>query len=299
MGSLLGEVTEKYDTYNPSPEHQPNMSKNVPRKRAAVGALSGGPAKKLAGQRRAAVPKRKSPVKKAPKKDDKLIIGVDFGTTQVTHPQLYVFTESNVPIRYTGVAYTWSGRPSAYNTIMRWSKDSNGNREKVPSAIVLGSPNVWGSAAVGAEGGLEWFKLLLASEDILPQDVKDSEQLRKVSTRVRELNNSPADVISKYLRAVWEHAIEEMKPRIGADTVDNSKLHIVMTVPAIWTDSMKDKMHQAAFKAGMLKPRPKVGKPILTFIPEPEAAAVAALAEVDGRHDIKVTPLLTTYGYYP
>lgn len=292
MGSLLEDVAAKYDTYDPSPVQQPKPAKKLPKSRAAVSAAGDGSSKRMATRRKAA-PLKKPPVKRVPpKKEGTMIFGIDIGTTQVTSSENFVMTDTNMTTRYTGFAYTWSGRPNAYSNIdhiSKWSRNSIENRDKVPSAITFGSVPVWGSAAVGAEGALEWFKLLLAGDDVLPQDVKDSEQLRKVRVRARDLDKSAVDIISSFLRHVWEHAMEVLKSRIGGATINLSKHHVVITVPAIWTDAMNDTMRQAVTKAGVLEARPGITKSVLTFIAEPEAAAIATLADAQGRSDIEVS----------
>lgn len=48
-------------------------------------------------------------------------------------------------------------------------------------------------------------------------------------------------------------------------------------------------MREAARIAGILKRRPGVSKTVLTFISEPEAAALATLKRINGRCDIEVS----------
>jgi len=55
-------------------------------------------------------------------------------------------------------------------------------------------------------------------------------------------------------------------------------------VPAIWKDYARQGMEEAATRAGILKHRP-VGPTTLSFVPEPEAAALVTLWE--NRRDLK------------
>lgn len=54
-------------------------------------------------------------------------------------------------------------------------------------------------------------------------------------------------------------------------------------------------MQRAAKRAGILKKRPNVGKTALTFISEPEAAALATLKRNDERPDVQVSSSIITF----
>lgn len=49
-------------------------------------------------------------------------------------------------------------------------------------------------------------------------------------------------------------------------------------------------MREAANHAGLLEKRPGVGDTMISFVSEPEAAALATLKTADGRCDIQVGP---------
>lgn len=116
--------------------------------------------------------------------------------------------------------------------------DSNQDNPKVPSAIIV-TPRAsrggltWGNDAKGSEGSLEWFKLLLVDEDDLPDEIRVSEHVQMARARLQELDRMPEDVISDYLRGLWKRCLEKMKTEVGDETVNNSRFHVVITLPAI------------------------------------------------------------------
>lgn len=116
--------------------------------------------------------------------------------------------------------------------------DSNQDNPKIPSAInftlqASGGGPAWGNDAKGVEGSLEWFKLLLVDEDDLPDEIRRSEHVQKARACLRVLDRMPEEVISDYLRGVWKRCLEKMKTEVSQTTVDNSRFHVVITLPAI------------------------------------------------------------------
>ena len=154
-----------------------------------------------------------------------------------------------------------------------------------------GDDITWGLPANSNPEALRWFKLLLLAENDLPDDVRASAHLAEARTRLRDLETSAVDVIAKYLEHFWAHCLEKMKLGDGMQTVDTSRFHVVVTLPAIWPNYARDRMRQAVEKAGILKQRRGVGKTSLEFLSEPEAAAMAALSGIDGRHNIQASAL--------
>lgn len=116
--------------------------------------------------------------------------------------------------------------------------DSNQDNPKVPSAIDFsrrdrsGRP-LWGNAAKGHPDSLEWFKLLLVDEDDLPAEVRNSDQVRQARAFLDELGLTAEEAISEYLKPMWACCLEKMKRAVSETTVDKSRIHIVITLPAI------------------------------------------------------------------
>lgn len=170
--------------------------------------------------------------------------------------------------------------------------DGNGDDPKTPSVIEFRRGVVkWGIQAKDFPGALRWFKLLLINEVHLPSDIKASVQLQEARNRLQELERLAVDVIATHLKVVWTHCVERMKVAEGEETVNTSRFHVVVTLPAIWPNYAQYRMRQAVEKAGILKSRRGVGKTTLDFVSEPEAAALAALSGVDGHHNVQVRSL--------
>lgn len=177
--------------------------------------------------------------------------------------------------------------------VTSWN-NTNQDWEKVPTAINInitadGDDNTtWGYGAVESYGVVEWFKLLLIDEDDLPDEVRNSTQVKEARRRLRGLDVTATELISDYLSRLWVHSIAKIKMEVGEETVDLSSLHIVVTLPAIWPIYASDRMRQAIHQAGIMGPRPGVDNTVLDFISEPEAAALSTLSGINGRCDINV-----------
>ncbi|KAA8631132.1 hypothetical protein SMACR_07358 [Sordaria macrospora] len=197
-----------------------------------------------------------------------IIIGKDFGTT------------------FSGVAYTWSTKGDKVQVITSWDTDnySSSNEEKTPSALsFLGEGQVnWGYSVPKDADQLKWFKLLLLDEEDLPEDVKASSRILEARAYLRSHNRTPIEAIAVYLRCLWNHCIQRITESVSKTLVNYSKFHVVMTLPAIWPDYARSRMREAANIAGILGPR-AAGETELTFLSEPEAAAIATFADMEGR----------------
>ncbi|KAH7631214.1 hypothetical protein B0T09DRAFT_357204 [Sordaria sp. MPI-SDFR-AT-0083] len=138
--------------------------------------------------------------------------------------------------------------------ITSWDADSSDNTDecKTPTAISYGQGNevTWGYAIEPEKEQLKWVKLLLLKDEDIPEEIRTSDRIKK--------------------------AREGM--------VKYAQFHIVITLPAIWPSYGREKMRLAAEHAGMLDKKMGV-ETQLTFISEPEAAAIATLADIEGRFD--------------
>lgn len=195
--------------------------------------------------------------------------------------------------RYSGVAWTWS---KAENTeiITSWETTtySNADNEKVPSALHIstapGREVSWGYVATESdEIPLRWFKLLLIDEKDLPRDVRDSTQIQEARTYLKRINKTAIEMIGLYLRHLWNHTIQIITTAVGKSILNYSQHHVVITLPAIWPEYAKSRMREAAKIAGIVQKRLEA-ETSLTFVTEPEAAALATLSDLTARPDIKV-----------
>ncbi|KAG5764662.1 hypothetical protein H9Q72_007267 [Fusarium xylarioides] len=94
---------------------------------------------------------------------------------------------------------------------------------------------------------------------------------------MRENDKTAIDLISDYLRMIWNYTLETINKDRGS-VVEALQFHVVITVPAIWKDYVRQDMIEAAKKAGILDRR-NAGETKLTFAPELEAAALSTLCE--------------------
>ncbi|GKT59672.1 HSP70 family chaperone [Colletotrichum tofieldiae] len=208
-------------------------------------------------------------------KESAIVIGIDFGTT------------------FSGVSWAFSGLPNDIEIITRWKAQlrHNSDTEKTPSALLYEGDQrqaLWGYGIPPAthDETLRWFKLLLVDQCDLPKEIRDSSQIATIRDLVEKANKDPVEVISEYLRHLWNHSIENITRSAGLKLVDLCKFHVVITLPAIWPDYAKARMRRAAENAGILEER-WAGDTTLSFISEPEAAALATLRDLGKRPDIE------------
>ncbi len=210
--------------------------------------------------------------------DNTVIIGIDFGTT------------------YSGVAFTWSKKIERMEIVSSWDSNlhSNSDNQKTPTALSFGpKTNVnWGYGIPHDAEQIRWFKLLIVDEEDLPEDVRKSSKIKEARDYLKKHGKTAIEVIALFLRHLWNHSIQRIIETIGRGLVNFSKFHIVITLPAIWPGYARVRMQEAASLAGMLGNR-IAGETKLSFISEPEAAAMATLSGMDGRCDIKVRRIAT------
>lgn len=86
---------------------------------------------------------------------------------------------------------------------------------------------------------------------------------------------SSADVIHDFLSAIYKHVMATLHRRVDRVVIQQAIVSFALTVPAIWSDLARKKIHDAATRAGMEQPSP------LQIYSEPECAAVYALKDLD------------------
>ncbi|KAI1742898.1 hypothetical protein F4680DRAFT_471799 [Xylaria scruposa] len=214
-----------------------------------------------------------------PKGPTTLVVGIDFGTT------------------YSGVSWlirkpgSSPGQPEVV-TLWETSHDirrNNSDRSKVPSKMHYDKNGElwWGFKIPAGAKTIEWFKLLLLNDGDLQKHIKCSSHLHDARKSLLELGKTPVQLIGEYLKVLWEHVLEQISRANGKDLINGMPFHIVLTVPAIWTDYARDNMREAAGLAGIFKHR-DAGKTTLSFVSEPEAAAIATIPELENRADLQV-----------
>ncbi|KAI0124242.1 hypothetical protein BJ170DRAFT_712255 [Xylariales sp. AK1849] len=218
----------------------------------------------------------------SPSKKNTLLIGIDFGTT------------------YSGVAWLFckdKANPGRPEVVTRWLSTlaRNADRQKVPSKIHY-DPNsgdvTWGYNIPTDVVPLQWFKRLLLDQGDIQEHLRESPHLKTAREMMVALGKTPVEIIGDYLGQLWKHIMQEIEDEKGANHVRGTPIHVVITVPAIWKDYTRDRMRQAASHAGILEKR-LIGNTTLSFISEPEAAALATVPELEGRGDLDVDDTFT------
>ncbi|KAI0547884.1 hypothetical protein F4679DRAFT_597111 [Xylaria curta] len=206
-----------------------------------------------------------------------LVIGIDFGTTYTG--VAWLFAKENTPAKEPEVICHWLSALSG-----------NNDRNKVPSKIYYDKYTgaiKWGYNIPTDVQPIQWFKLLLLEAKDLPVNLQHSSHIKTARNMMEKAGKTPVELVGDYLKVLWEHITSEIKDAKGASLVNGTRYHVVLSVPAIWKGYARDRMYQAAKRAGILDYR-VVGTTTLDFISEPEAAALATLPELDNRDDLAI-----------
>ncbi|KAF1945173.1 actin-like ATPase domain-containing protein [Clathrospora elynae] len=206
---------------------------------------------------------------------DRLIVGVDFGTT------------------YSGVAAVYSATPDDIDIIKTWPGGNGITSDKVPteigyselpprngstssleSAAKPAQKTKWGFQFKPEETRLRCIKLFLDRNQKLPHFVSPLE----TAAQLRKFEKTVMEAVSDYLSQIYKHTMETLTKRYGETFMGMTKVQFVLTVPAMWSDSAKDATLKAAEKAGM------GNRTELKLISEPEAAAVYTLKAIQPNH---------------
>ncbi|KAK6825211.1 actin-like ATPase domain-containing protein [Apiospora arundinis] len=206
------------------------------------------------------------PVREVAPVSDRLIVGVDFGTT------------------FSGVAAVYASTPDDIEIIKTWPGGNGITSDKVPTEIsydippaapVGTPPNIkWGFQFKPEEPRLRCIKLFLDRSQKLPFYVSPQE----TATQLRKYNKNVVDAVSDYLTQVYEHTMDTLTRRYGESFMASTKVDWVLTCPAVWSDAAKNTTLQAAERAGM------GSQADIQMISEPEAAAVYTLKAIQPNH---------------
>ncbi|CAI6268735.1 unnamed protein product [Periconia digitata] len=207
-------------------------------------------------------PAASGPAKKANAAHDRLIVGVDFGTT------------------YSGVAAVYSATPDDIDIIKTWPGGNGITSDKVPTELAYSqtasdpakpTPSIrWGFQFKPEESRLRCIKLFLDKSQKLPSFVSPIE----TAAQLRQSQKTVMEAVSDYLAQIHKHTMETLSRRYGETFMGMTKTQFVLTVPAVWSDAAKDATLRAAEKAGM------GSQGDLKLISEPEAAAVYTLKAI-------------------
>ncbi|KAL8714311.1 MAG: hypothetical protein Q9220_001642 [cf. Caloplaca sp. 1 TL-2023] len=175
-----------------------------------------------------------------------IVIGIDFGTT------------------YTAVAWADASQPNHVEIIRNWPTAGQVVSCQVPSEIAYDCADrtlySWGYNISSLSRKIKWFKLSLElEEDVL--------ELPFGLTSI--------DVTYDFPAAIQKHIMATLMRRMDSAVVQQASMVFALTVPAIWSDSARRKIQDAAMKAGMGKDTPP------QIFSEPECAAIHALKDLD------------------
>jgi len=153
-----------------------------------------------------------------------------------------------------------------------------GTKEKVPSEIALVDRSQWGSLVPPNVQRHMWTKLLL--------DVAKPGEVAKIMEELslsdnRGPSDDPVDIIAEYLAHIKAHLIKNLDIQYGKSLWRTLPITLVVTVPAVWSDSAKNSTLQAVNNAGFNKTElPQLKRTIITT--EPEAAAIYTIQSLRG-----------------
>ncbi|KAK3954661.1 hypothetical protein QBC32DRAFT_76636 [Pseudoneurospora amorphoporcata] len=198
---------------------------------------------------------------------DRLIVGVDFGTT------------------FSGVAAVYTGTPDDVEIIKTWPGGNGITSDKVPTELSYAevpanappgtAPVVkWGFQFRPEESRIRCVKLFLDRSQKLPFYVNPKE----TATQLKNNKKTVVDAVSDYLTQIYKHTMNTLTRRYGESFMASTKVDFVLTCPAVWSDAAKNATLQAAERAGM------GAQSQIQMISEPEAAAVYTLKAIQPNH---------------
>ncbi|KAH8196314.1 hypothetical protein TruAng_009526 [Truncatella angustata] len=224
------------------------------------------------------------PVRELAPANDRLIVGVDFGTTFSGPPATYTQVCYVNADRDPSVAAVYTSTPDDVEIIKTWPGGNGITSDKVPTEISYDTPAnaptgtaptiKWGFQFKPEESRLRCIKLFLDRSQKLPFYVSPQE----TATQLRKYNKTVVDAVSDYLTQVYKHTMDTLTRRYGESFMASTKVEFVLTCPAVWSDAAKNTTLQAAERAGM------GAKSDIQMISEPEAAAVYTLKAIQPNH---------------
>ncbi|KAI1654054.1 hypothetical protein F4813DRAFT_399429 [Daldinia decipiens] len=155
---------------------------------------------------------------------------------------------------------------------------------KVPSKISYDVNGIisWGLGTKGKKHAISWFKMLLADNDDLHPEFRDSEYIQEARRIMNTLGKNPIQVVADFLGKVFEYVVVYRGREKGDSFVEKRPFLVIITVPAIWRGGPLKRMKQALEISGILNHRSnQVPQTTYRFVTEPEAAALATVPELN------------------
>ncbi|RYP08591.1 hypothetical protein DL764_001826 [Monosporascus ibericus] len=178
------------------------------------------------------------------------------------------------------------------SVISQWrgSGSSTYDLVKVPTKVSYSDDGqiTWGYEIPDGREPIDLIKLLLFPENELETYLRgqDSIEIKRSRDKITSLGKTVTSVIQDYLRELWKYSLEQIKASIG-ERLETLPLHVILTVPAIWSEGTRQSMLHVAQQAGICDDR-ACGKTLVELVDEPQAAATAVLfRELRRRHDLE------------
>ncbi|KAG5996742.1 hypothetical protein E4U52_005958 [Claviceps spartinae] len=188
-------------------------------------------------------------------REEKLIIALDFGTT------------------YSGVAYCFANQIDAKPVaIMNWPGNRGIAAPKIPTILEYSEEEPtgfrWGASVNKSSTGIVAIKLLLDPKQERPLYLPATH----TRTELKTLPKAPIEIAADFMRAIFEHALEEIASAVPKAYMDICQKEFVLSVPAVWSDAAKNATLKAAELAGIES---------ITVVKEPEAAAMYSIKSLE------------------
>ena len=173
--------------------------------------------------------------------DNKLVIGLDFGTT------------------YSGVAYLFTGieKPESI-VITDWPGMPGANKPKVPTLIKYDPPSKppfrWGSELDKSvdKSIIVGLKLLLDPDHPKPLFIPQM----NTKAELQNLGIDAVDVAADYISAIYNHALSKINAAWPEEYIRGLRKRFVLSVPAVWSDKAKSSTMEVTYNS--TDPLPKM-----------------------------------------
>jgi hypothetical protein len=132
----------------------------------------------------------------------------------------------------------------------------------------------WGFQVGPGLRSYSWTKLLLDKKvDLTEFDDPLLKDLYGGNLLTLPVNKTAQDVCEDFLRELYKYTVQKLEKELSAEVFRRTPMEVWLTMPAIWTDEAKVATRDAAMAAGFGSRTHDT----LSLIPEPEAAALAAM----------------------
>ncbi|KAG5935630.1 hypothetical protein E4U59_005507 [Claviceps monticola] len=202
-------------------------------------------------------------------REEKLIIALDFGTT------------------YSGVAYCFANQIDAKPVaIMNWPGNRGISAPKIPTILEYSDEDPtgfrWGASVNKSSDSIVAIKLLLDPKQQRPLDLLATH----TRTELKALPKAPIEIAADFMRAIYEHALEEIASAVPKAYMDICQKEFVLSVPAVWSDAAKNatlkvNLLKRLLTRGSIQAAELAGIESITVVKEPEAAALYSIKSLE------------------